>query len=110
MQMWISNRYRRLHTGLFFALQVRCEASLWINPQKINPGVVFPNPLKETLSDFLLVSPLLKTHLRVLCSPFKCHEMQLRVDAQDPDNQVSVSGSGRRKQKRANAVICFTEL
>lgn len=44
------------HTCLFFAVQVRCAPSLWLNPQKINPAVVFPNPLKETLSDFLLVS------------------------------------------------------
>lgn len=39
------------HTCLFLALQVACY-----NPKEINPDITFPNPLKETLSDFLLVS------------------------------------------------------
>lgn len=59
------NRYVSRHACLSSALQVRCEASLWLDRDKINRVVVFPNPLKETLSDFLLVSSPLTTWLRV---------------------------------------------
>ncbi|XP_051794568.1 integrin alpha-1 [Acanthochromis polyacanthus] len=34
--------------------QVKCNAGRWINPDKINPSVVKPEPKKETLSAFLL--------------------------------------------------------
>lgn len=34
--------------------QVKCNAERWINPDKINPKVIKPEPKKETLSAFLL--------------------------------------------------------
>lgn len=75
---------RAHHTGLFFALQVVC----WIRPKQISPDT-FPNPLKETLSDFLLVSEPLKR---------SC------VDAQKPMPQSAES------DWPVNAVICGAEL
>lgn len=47
-------------TLLFFYCQVKCDALHWINPHKINPKVVHPNPKKETLSVFLLVGDYIK--------------------------------------------------
>ncbi|KAM9338561.1 integrin alpha-1 [Symphorus nematophorus] len=46
--------------------QVKCDASSWINPQKINPEVVTPNPKKETLSVYLLSCENLD------CASFRC--------------------------------------
>uniref|UniRef100_A0A674MBS1 Integrin, alpha 1 n=1 Tax=Takifugu rubripes TaxID=31033 RepID=A0A674MBS1_TAKRU len=59
--------------------QVRCAASLWLNRDKINPGVVFPNPLKETLSDFLLSCKNLD------CASFSCSLPE------DSSSQVNVT-------------------
>lgn len=44
------------HTCPFFALQVVCQ----VNPQEVHPDIASSNPLKETLSDFLLVSQLIE--------------------------------------------------
>lgn len=41
---------------LSFFVQVYCDAARWINPDKINPNMVKPDPNKESLSVFLLVS------------------------------------------------------
>ncbi|XP_070845853.1 integrin alpha-1 [Chaetodon trifascialis] len=46
--------------------QVKCNASSWINPLKINPGVMNPNPRKETLSVFLLSCE------NLYCASFSC--------------------------------------
>ncbi|XP_044030086.1 integrin alpha-1 isoform X2 [Siniperca chuatsi] len=46
--------------------QVKCDAARWINPDKINPGVIKPSPNKETLSVFLLSC---ENHY---CASFSC--------------------------------------
>lgn len=45
-------RMQMCNRPLFFPLQVTC----WVKPKEINLDAVSSNPLKETLSDFLLVS------------------------------------------------------
>lgn len=50
--------FNQSHTfsSAYLSLQVKCDAARWINPESINPKTVTPNPTKETLSVFLLVS------------------------------------------------------
>lgn len=79
-----------------FDLQVACAVSQWKNPQKINPEVVFPDPLKETLSDFLLVS-----------------ETPYSFTRRTPGRSVRAPGAGvfpRDVNRPTNAAICRAGL
>ncbi|XP_062268869.1 integrin alpha-1 [Platichthys flesus] len=54
-------------THVTTSLGVKCDADRWINPDKINPNIIKPNPNKETLSVFLL-SCAAELH----CASFTC--------------------------------------
>ncbi|KAM7392672.1 hypothetical protein PAMA_007679 [Pampus argenteus] len=59
--------------------QVKCDATHLINPHNLNPGIIAPNPKKETLSVFLLSCENLN------CASFTCSIPEANI------NQVNVT-------------------
>ncbi|XP_018517889.1 LOW QUALITY PROTEIN: integrin alpha-1 [Lates calcarifer] len=54
--------------------QVKCNAAQWINPDNINPKVVKPNPMKESLSNFLL-----NCSTELECASFTCSIPEAKI-------------------------------
>uniref|UniRef100_A0A3P8UE17 Integrin subunit alpha 1 n=1 Tax=Cynoglossus semilaevis TaxID=244447 RepID=A0A3P8UE17_CYNSE len=53
--------------NLLYLTHVYCDAARWINPDKINPNIVKPDPNKESLSVFLL-----SCSAELSCASFTC--------------------------------------
>ncbi|KAG7499450.1 integrin alpha-1 [Solea senegalensis] len=54
--------------------EVKCDAARWINPEKINPNIVKPDPKKESLSVFLLTCSE-----ELYCASFTCSIPEVKI-------------------------------